>query len=163
MKHSRRIMILSVLILTLAHFSEVAAVGVSMTMTATAAVQRSRVKRRQTTRKVASARIGMWGGAHVALSVGEDGARIEYDCANGTIEQPIHLDRHGRFDVRGTHERQAGGPVRIDAPTQSQPARYVGRIVGTRMTLNVTLVKSGESVGTFTLKHGVEPRLFRCY
>ena len=105
----------------------------------------------------------MWGGRHIALNVSAEGAHIEYDCSSGTIEQPILLDRDGRFDVRGTHERQTGGPVRIDSPTQSQAARYVGRVVGTRMTVSVTLIKTGESLGTFSLKYGVEPRIVRCY
>src|SRR6266404_4607647 len=54
--------------------------------------------RRKARRTVA---VGDWGGRHIRLSVTERGATIEYDCANGTIEEPLLLGRDGRFDVRG--------------------------------------------------------------
>lgn len=157
---ARKLLILVMSILTLASISQVETHGAMM---GTALSQRSRVKRRAATRRVASVRTGMWGGEHIRMSVGANGAKIEYDCAHGTIDQPIRIDRNGRFDVRGTHTREAGGPVRIDNPPRGQAARYVGRISGTRMTLSVSLVGSGQAVGTFSLDFGAEPRIFKCY
>jgi hypothetical protein len=105
---------------------------------------------------------GTWGGEHVALEVTADGGRIEYDCAHGEISEPLRLDRDGHFDAAGTHTPEHGGPVREDEEIVSRPARYAGRVDGTRMTLTVTLTDAREVLGTFTLTHGVPGRLLKC-
>lgn len=105
---------------------------------------------------------GSWGGQHIGLEVTAEGARIEYDCAQGTIDGPIVLDRAGRFEATGTHGAEHGGPVREGEETSSQPARYRGRAAGKTLELTVTLDGSGEEVGTFTLTRGAMPRLFKC-
>src|SRR6266536_1964152 len=69
---------------------------------------------------------GEWGGMHINLNVTDSSASIEYDCAHGEITGPLTLDRRGRFDLKGTHSREHGGPVRINEPDNSQPARYTG-------------------------------------
>src|SRR5437764_14800124 len=66
--------------------------------------------------------VGVWGGAGVRIDVSESGAAVEYDCASGTIDQPIVADAHGRFSVRGTHVREHGGPVRVDETPDRPPA-----------------------------------------
>ncbi len=104
----------------------------------------------------------MWGGEHVGLEVGGEGGRLEYDCAHGTIDEKIVADAQGRFRLRGTHVRERGGPVRKGEPADSHPAVYEGRIEGDTMTLKVKEVDTGETVGTFTLKHGREPRIVKC-
>jgi hypothetical protein len=105
---------------------------------------------------------GTWGGEHIALEVTEDGGRVEYDCAHGTIDQRIVTDAEGCFELRGTHVRERGGPVRRDDPVDSHPAIYKGRIEGDTMTLTVEESDTGESVGTFTLKLGREPHVVKC-
>src|SRR5215203_6116873 len=35
---------------------------------------------------------GTWGGAHLRLSVGGEGAQLEFDCAHGEISGPLVLD-----------------------------------------------------------------------
>jgi len=35
---------------------------------------------------------GVWGGQHIRAEVTDSGADIEFDCAHGTIDQPIVLD-----------------------------------------------------------------------
>jgi len=107
-------------------------------------------------------RAGQWGGQHVALDVAESGARIEYDCAHGTLDAPLDLDRDGRFEVDGTHVRERGGPQREGEQPAAYKARYSGRVEGRSMTLTVTLPESGESVGTFTLTFGTAGRLTKC-
>ena len=55
---------------------------------------------------------GIWAGEHISLEVTEQGAKVEYDCAHGTIPRRILVDRRGRFDVAGQHFAEHGGPVR---------------------------------------------------
>ena len=105
---------------------------------------------------------GSWGGPHVSLEISGETARIEYDCAHGTIDGPIVLDREGRFEAAGTHAPERGGPVREGEEDPSQPARYRGRVTGKTLTLTVTLAGSGEEVGTFTLTWDAAARLVKC-
>jgi hypothetical protein len=108
------------------------------------------------------ARLGTWGGEHISLEVTDRGGRVEYDCAHGSIDQRIVLDSRGRFDVRGTHVREHGGPVRKDETEDSHPARFVGEIRGDTMTLTVTESDTKEAVGTFTLVFGQRPHVTKC-
>lgn len=107
--------------------------------------------------------VGVWGGEHIRLQVTEKGAEIEYDCARGTIEQPIVLNSQGRFDVTGRHTAQHAGPIRRDEEESGgRPARYTGKISDDTMTLSVTLTDKSESIGTFTLTRGSAGRVFKC-
>jgi hypothetical protein len=38
---------------------------------------------------------GVWGGDHVHLDVNSNSAKIEFDCAHGTIEGPFTVDANG--------------------------------------------------------------------
>ena len=105
---------------------------------------------------------GVWGGQHVRLEVKKDSSLIEYDCAHGTIDQPLVLDRHGRFDVIGTHTPEHGGPVRRDEKADTRAARYTGWTDGEQMKLTVRLSDTNEMIGTFTLSRGNEGRVFKC-
>ena len=105
---------------------------------------------------------GAWGAQHISVQVEKGSARIEYDCAHGTITGPLKLDSKGRFSVLGTHVREHGGPTRQGEDQQGIPARYTGWTDGKRMTLTVTLVGSKESLGTYTLTHGQLGRIFKC-
>ena len=105
---------------------------------------------------------GSWGGEHVGLEVTDSGATIEYDCATGTIDGPLHPDGAGRFDARGTHVRGHGGPDREGEVPDAHPARYTGRVEGGRMTLTVGETDTGATVGTFSLRRGAAPQVFRC-
>lgn len=105
---------------------------------------------------------GTWGGEHIGLEVTDGGGRVEYDCAHGTIDQKIDTDAGGGFEVRGTHVRERGGPVRKGVPEDRHPAVYKGRIKGDTMSLSVTESDTGESVGTFTLTLGRQPHVVKC-
>jgi len=105
---------------------------------------------------------GIWGGEHAGLEVTEGGGRVEYDCAHGTIDQKIVADARGVFELRGTHVRERGGPVRKGESEDSHPAVYKGQIEGDTMTLTVTESDTGQSVGTFTLTHGRQPHIVKC-
>jgi len=105
---------------------------------------------------------GDWGGQHVALTLTALGGTLEFDCAHGSIDEPLRTDDKGRFDVLGTYVRGSGGPQRQDQIPVSEPARYTGRTDGQSMTLSVILTDTGETVGTFTLINGAPPRVTRC-
>ena len=105
---------------------------------------------------------GAWGGRSVALLVTGAGGVLEYDCAAGTIDQPLQPEAGGRFSATGTHTPGQGGPVREGDIPEVFPARYDGEVSGDTMTLTVTLVASGQSVGAFTLTRDASPRLTRC-
>jgi hypothetical protein len=111
---------------------------------------------------MADARTGSWGGEHIGLEVTPEGGRVEYDCAHGTIDQPVVTDAQGRFDLRGTHIREHGGPVRKDETADSHPARFTGQIKGETMTLTVNESDTKEIVGTFTLVYGQKPQIMKC-
>src|SRR5258705_10892221 len=85
---------------------------------------------------------GTWGGEHMRLEVSSKGARIEYDCAPGTIDQPMTLDRSGYFDVRGVHVTERGGPVREGGRSDRLAARYTGVIEDQTIPLPATLPDS---------------------
>ncbi|HYG82089.1 MAG TPA: hypothetical protein VD861_16945 [Pyrinomonadaceae bacterium] len=112
--------------------------------------------------RVQSAQTGTWGGAHVQMEVGRDGARLEFDCAHGGTDGPLAAGDDGRFDLAGYFVFERGGPVRAGQKEKRLPARYSGRVEGQTMTLDVTLTEGGEHVGTFTLKRGHAGRLTKC-
>ena len=105
---------------------------------------------------------GIWGGDRVQLNVTEQGATTEYDCAHGTIDQPLEVDRTGRFSATGTHVFEHGGPVRENEPADRHPAKYEGRMTGDNLTLSVTLTDRREDVGSFSLRRDISSRLHKC-
>ncbi len=105
---------------------------------------------------------GTWGGNHIRLVVGAEGAEVEYDCAHGSIKPPLAVDSEGRFDLLGTHTIERPGPVRLGQDPPSRPVSFEGRLEGKQMTLKVTFTDTAESVGEFTLTHGSEGLLRKC-
>jgi hypothetical protein len=105
---------------------------------------------------------GIWGGQHIRIDVTRDTARIEYDCATGTIGGPLTLNSKGQFTWRGFHTREHGGPIRSDETANKQPAVYSGWVKGTSMSLTVKLADTGETLSTFTLRRGNSGRVFKC-
>ena len=104
---------------------------------------------------------GLWGGDHVRMMVSRTGARLEYDCADSTIEQPIILDAKGKFTAKGSYRPDRGGPRR-SGPTATERARYVGEVSADTMRLTVTLESTKQPVGVFTLRRGDDPLLTKC-
>ena len=105
---------------------------------------------------------GAWGAPHIQLTVGDSSATIEYDCAHGRIDGPLVTDSRGRFDLKGTHSPEHGGPVRDNEQSTGQPARYTGWTDGKKMTLTVTLAGRKEVIGTFNLTLGGAGRILKC-
>jgi len=113
-------------------------------------------------RKMQKLSTGTWGGPNVRIQVEGSSARIDYSCANGTIEGPLTYDSKGRFSWRGFHNREGPGPIRVDDEGHGSPVLYTGSIKGDTMTLTVKLTDSGEVIDTFTLKRGSAGRVFKC-
>jgi hypothetical protein len=103
---------------------------------------------------------GSWGGEHIRIDVGAKSAKIEYDCAHGVIEGPLVVDSNGRFNLRGTHTPERGGPIRADESPRSLPAAYTGTIRADKMTLTLKLADTEDE--TFTLEKGKQAELFKC-
>jgi hypothetical protein len=143
----------------------------SMSLDATAAQKRRRARacKKPAARTAVKTIVpGMWGGPHIAMRITAGGAEIEFDCAHGTIEQPITLDSNERFDVPGTFVAE-GGPVSVpvdpggSSSTQKViAARYQGRVEGKRLILTVVM-DSGKTSSLFSLTHANPPGLTKCY
>jgi hypothetical protein len=106
--------------------------------------------------------LGAWGGDHIGLEVTDKGAQADFDCAHGSVDEPLALDNAGRFNARGSYTRETPGPQREDQTRQDSPARYVGRVQGSTMTMTISLTESGETVGLFTLTRGKTPKITKC-
>lgn len=96
------------------------------------------------------------------MEVTAAGARLEWDCAHGSIEKPMALDAKGHFAVEGVYARERAGPLRAGAQPPDVRASYSGSVAGRTMTLRVTPIGSDESIGTFSLTHGEPGRLRKC-
>ena len=105
---------------------------------------------------------GTWGGTGIALEVTDAGGTLEYDCAHGTIFEPILLDGEGRFQVKGLHYPEHPGPVRQGEGGEGQPVRYVGQVRGDEMTLTVQAEGRDAPIGKYKLVRGKDGRIHKC-
>ena len=106
---------------------------------------------------------GTWGGRGIVIVVGKNSATIELDCASAAISSRLRTGKGQKFTATGLLTRRAFGPIRLDALPKAQRARFVGEVTGKQMRLKITLVDSGEIVGSFILEHGKQGHLVRCY
>lgn len=102
---------------------------------------------------------GLWGGPHVGVIFQGGLAEVQFDCAAGTIDEPIRAN--GPFLVNGTYRAGGGGPIRVGQLFRSQRAKYSGEVNKTVMTLNVML-EDNTALGPFTLTEGQAPQITRC-
>lgn len=103
---------------------------------------------------------GPWAGEHIQLEADAQGARIEADCASGTIAGPLRPGADGRFAATGTFDAQQAGPQAANAPSAAA-ARYTGRVQDDLMTLSI-LAPGASEAQTFTLRRGARVKLRRC-
>lgn len=103
---------------------------------------------------------GMWGGPHAAILFQGGLAEVQFDCAAGTIDDPVPA-RDGPFLVKGSYRAGSGGPVRVGQIFRSQRATYSGEVTKTMMTLKV-LLEDNTVIGPFTLTESTPPQLTRC-
>ena len=106
--------------------------------------------------------IGSWGGQHVGLVLDAAGGKLDYDCAAGTIDEPVIVNALGEFHEKGTHTPGTGGPVRQDYVPPAFPALYHGSVKGDRMTLRVIVQSNGTVIGPLELRLNTPPVLMRC-
>ncbi len=105
---------------------------------------------------------GRWGGQHVGLELSAAGGRTDYDCAAGTIDEPLVPDGAGRFSARGMHTPGQGGPDRMDYVPPSFPALYSGQVRGDSLSLRIEVPAMKVVIGPYQLRRGAEPILMRC-
>jgi len=110
--------------------------------------------------------LGIWGGPHAGASFQGGLGDMQFDCASGTIDDPLYPAKDGSFAVKGTYRTGASGPVKVGQFFKSQGALYSGQVVKAKdvpqvMTLSVTL-EDGTALGPFTLTEGTPPQITRC-
>ncbi|HEX8737188.1 MAG TPA: hypothetical protein VF721_17785 [Pyrinomonadaceae bacterium] len=113
--------------------------------------------------KMTSVPAGNWGATGINLVVADNSATIEYDCANGEIQQKLLVDEQGRFSVGGVYTRRSPGALRIKFLPKPQPARYEGVISGDKMTLKVTLTETGKTLDEVVLERNKTGFIRKCY
>src|SRR6266513_5286194 len=86
---------------------------------------------------------GMWGGENAALIADDSSAHIHIGCTYGDVHHRIIPDRDGRFDVPG-EQNISSHPVDRGI---LHPARFVGRVIGSSLTLTVTLTDTTVTLG----------------
>ena len=101
---------------------------------------------------------GMWGGENAALIADDTSAHVHIGCTYGNIHNRIMLDADGRFDMAGEQNITAH-PVDRGI---LHPARFSGRVIGSTMTLTVTLTDTTVTLGPVLLWYGKEPRMGPC-
>lgn len=106
--------------------------------------------------------VGTWGGDNAGLIADDTSAHVHIACTFGNVPQAIVLDPGGRFDVTGGYVLRAY-PVYV-GPTF--PARYQGTVIGSVMTLRVTVSDTTADttalLGPVRLVMGREPRMQVC-
>ena len=104
----------------------------------------------------------IWGGEHIELTVTASGAEIEFDCANGTIAEPIPLASNSGFKLKGTFTREHGGPVRENEPSRVAAATYSGAVENGTMHLKVTVSGKEPYQEFFVLRRGHAGQVVKC-
>ena len=104
---------------------------------------------------------GAWGDDHVSLTVSDNGGRVEFDCAHGTIDHPLRVDDLGRFSVPGTYVPEHSGPVQRGEKVEARPARYQGRLDRQKIEFTVTL-EGHAAAGPYTVTLAKAPKLTKC-
>lgn len=106
---------------------------------------------------------GMWGGEHIRMEVNDSGADIEFDCARGSISQPLELDDKGRFKVEGIYKAETPAPAAADggSPVSGVKATYTGILTGSSLRLEV-FIEGQDTPRTFDLEQGDQGQLAKC-
>ena len=116
----------------------------------------------QTSASAAGAAGTTWGGEHIRLQITTDGATVDFDCAAGTITEPVKVDAQGQFRLTGMFTPEQPGPVRKDKTSTTMAATYSGDIVGDTMRLNIKTGSQSEAVGDYVLTRGSTGHVVKC-
>ena len=104
----------------------------------------------------------IWGGRGIALHMNATGATIEFDCAHGTIKDPMPPIAGGDFSVAGFYTPEMGGPVQKNAPPRDLHATYNISISGDTMRLQVMLADKNPQPPPYTLTRGTAGKVIKC-
>ncbi|MFZ0311687.1 MAG: hypothetical protein WAL85_03160 [Candidatus Korobacteraceae bacterium] len=106
---------------------------------------------------------GVWGGEHIRMEVNDSGADIEFDCARGSISQPLELDDKGRFKVQGIYNAETPAPAAVDGGVAASgvKATYTGALNGSSLRLEV-LIEGQDMPRTFDLVQDDQGHLAKC-
>ena len=106
---------------------------------------------------------GVWGGEHIRMEVSDSGADIEFDCARGSISQPLQLDDKGRFKVQGIYMAETPAPAAVDGglPASGVKAIYTGTLSGSSLRLKVS-IEGQNTPRTFDLVQDDQGHLAKC-
>src|SRR4030095_12184434 len=100
-----------------------------------------------------------FGGPHIGVDLEGGLGAVQFDCASGTIDQPIISD--GPYNSPGTYRPGQAGPVRVGQVFTEKRATYAGVATKTDLTMSVTL-EDGEVLGPFALTLGAPAQITRC-
>ena len=103
----------------------------------------------------------VWGGEHLEMEVTKQGATLEFDCATGTITEPLAGDAQGKFRVGGTFTRERPGPTMRDG-SPALAATYSGSINGETMHLHMVAGANKEITEDYVLVRGQSGRVMKC-
>jgi hypothetical protein len=98
---------------------------------------------------------GMWGSDDILIEVQNGRTHICFACAEGDMDGTIQLDRNGEFATLGTI---AIGPV----VRETLVAEYSGQVSGDTLTMEITVVDSGTSLGPFTAVRVRSSQIVQC-
>ncbi len=101
----------------------------------------------------------IWGGDHVQMEVAKGGAMLEFDCATGTIGEPVP-ETDGTFSLKGTFTPERSGPSRDGA--SAIEATYSGAIKGDTLTLHLVLTGTDRREMDYVLLRGREGNVRKC-
>lgn len=110
-----------------------------------------------------SVKPGVWGKIGVNLYIQENGARIEYDCADGEIKQKFTIDDEGNFTLNGYYTAQNSGVVDLKNQPVEHPARFEGKISDNLMILKITLTDTNQKLEDVLLERDTIGKIRRCY
>lgn len=106
--------------------------------------------------------VGVWGGAHVSLTVTDAGSHAEFDCAHGDMPTSLAADVRHAFSAAGIFVQEHPGPVRLGEMPDSHPAVYSGTVTANTMVLTVDVTDTGMVIGPFTLTRDTPGRVVKC-
>jgi len=103
-----------------------------------------------------------WGGDHIEIELQDKGGRVEFDCARGTIDEPMRPDSKGAFRVKGTFTPERSGPIRDGDAPPALKAIYSGTIKEDAMSLRVVVESQDPAGTTYELLRGRSANLRKC-
>lgn len=109
---------------------------------------------------MASPLIGHFAGDDAQLDVRANGFSLNLACADASIGGKLRPNARRRFVATGTYETVGAGPQRVDESSVGHAARFVGHLVGDRLTLTITPA-TGEP-HTLHLDRNRHIKLVRC-